>query len=67
MRLVEDMHTRRGLVTRVSIHCVHCSWFVDLSDPYDPQCLALNARSVLGSRFCGRGRSGIEVMCTMLN
>ena len=27
----------------------------------------MNARSVLGSRFCGRGRSEIKSMCAMLD
>ena len=26
----------------------------------------MNARFVLGSRFCGWGRSGIELLCAML-
>ena len=29
--------------------------------------LAVNTRSILGSRFCGRSRTGIESICSMLD
>ena len=65
--LVEKMSVRRGLVTSLSFQCTGCTWTRDLSDPASQASKALNDRSILGSRLCGRGRSGIESVCAMLN
>ena len=44
-----------------------CTWSVGVTDPTAVESVALNTRSILSSRFRGRGRSGIEEMCALLN
>ena len=67
--LAEDASVRRGLVSHLAFRCTLSTWSVCTctSDPAAPRSVAMNAKSVLGSRFCGWGRSGIESMCAILD
>ena len=65
--LVEDLGVRRGLVTLLRVSCSSCVWSMTVTDPRMSKSSALNTRSVLGSRLCGRGRSGIETVCAILD
>ena len=53
----EDMVTRRGIVSKMSICCTNseCSKTTMISNPYDSDAKHLNARSILAMRAIGRG------------
>ena len=65
----EELGCRRGLVSRLSIQCssLTCSTAAYLTDPYSEEAKALNTSSVLGMRMIGRGRSGLETFCAIMN
>ena len=71
MHLVENAGKRQGLVTYMymAFQCTSCSWkvYMYILDRMATRTKLLNAREVLGSRLCGLGRSGIEVICGMLS
>ena len=65
----ENLHCRRGLVSRLSVQCssVDCSTVAYLTDPYGEEAKALNASSVLGMQMSGRGRSDLEAFCAIMD
>ena len=66
LSLAEDVGNRRGLVTKIYVHCTECEWEYLLSDPYTKEATGLNCKSVFGSRLMGKGRSGIETIISAL-
>ena len=65
--LAEDASVRRRLVTCLTVKSTQCTWSRCITNPTAPSSAVLNARSVLGSRFCGRGRREIKSMCAMFD
>ena len=55
------------LVTHLTVKCTQCTWSRCITIPAALSSAVLNAWSILGSRFCGRDRSGIESSCAMLD
>lgn len=60
LTLKEDMVTRRGLISKLSISCTQCDSEAVVSDPYAVETKSLNTRSVLAMREIGRGRSSLD-------
>ena len=65
--LAEDASVCCGLVTHLTQKCTQCTWLRCITNPAAPSSAVLNARSILDSRFFGRGRSGIESLCAVLD
>ena len=63
----ENTSVRHGSILHLAIRCTLCTWSVCKSDPVAARIVALNARSILDSRFCGQGRNGIESKHAMLD
>ena len=67
LSLAEGVGNRRGLVTKIYVHCTECEWEYLLSDPYTKESTGLNCKSVFGSRLMGKDRSGIETISALLD
>ena len=69
--LGEDATIRPGLATHLPMKCTQYTWFrcLPVTDSAALSSAALNARSVLGSWFCGRDIyvSGRTSMCAVLS
>lgn len=65
----EDLSTRRGLVSKLSICCTNteCGKEAKVSDPYSAEAKSVNARSILAMRDIGRGRAYLESFCGMMD
>ena len=56
----EDLASRRGLMSRMTICCTVCDQKAYVSEPYSDKAKSLNTKSVLAMRMIGRGRVGLE-------
>ena len=59
----------RDLFTRLSIQCKNPEWPIIsyVSDHYNEEARVLNTPFVLGMRMFGRGSSGLETFCAIIN
>ena len=60
LAVTEEMQSRRGLVSHVSICCAVCGKKSLVTDPYREEDLAVNSRFILGMRVIGKGRATME-------
>ena len=60
LAVTEEMQSRRGLVSHVSICCAVCGKKSLVTDPYREEDLAVNSRFILGMRVSGKGRAAME-------
>lgn len=69
VKLVEDLSVRRGLTSKLFYQCTNtvCKEDILLSNPYAGKSKSLNVRSVLAMRTIGRGHSGMESFCGMMD
>ena len=69
LTLREELATRRGLVSKLMTSCTNtaCDYEIVMSDPRSEGAKSLNARSVLGMRAIGRGRSSLESFCGLMD
>ena len=57
------------MVLKLMICCTNtaCNKEAAISDPYSPESKSLNARAIMGMRDIGRGRSGLESFCGVMD
>lgn len=55
----EDLVSRKGLVSKLSICCTECHEETFFSNPFGSETKSLNAISVLAAREIGRGQSNL--------
>ena len=60
LAVTEEMQSRRGLVSYVSICCTVCGKKSLVTDPYCEEDLAVNSRFIRGMRVIGKGRAAME-------
>ena len=60
LAMTEEMQSRRGSVSHVSICCTICGNKSLVTDPYREEDLAVNSKFILGMRVIGKGRSAME-------
>ena len=60
LAVTEEMQSRGGLVSQVSICCTVCGEKSLVTDPYREEDLAVNSRFTLGKRVIGKGRAAME-------
>ena len=63
----ELYHTRRGLVTDISIVCHGWHNSTKFSDPYSAEAAKLNCSSVFAMRFAGGGLHSLERFCGLMS
>lgn len=69
LNVKEDLVTRRGLVSKISLCCTNpeCNKETPLTNPYDSEAKSLNARSLLAAREIGRGQTSLMHFCGMMD
>lgn len=65
MDVREDLAFRKGLVTKMFLECASCDSRGVFSDPYTSS-KAVNARTVLASKLCGFGCTGLDTFCQVV-
>ena len=60
LAVTEEMQSRRGLVSYVSIYCTVCGKKSLVTDPYCAEDLAVNSRFILCMRVIAKGRAAME-------
>ena len=73
LTLKEDLTSRRGLVSKLTICCTNtaCNKEAAVSDPFsrktETSSKALNLRSVMGMREIGKGLASLEYFCGLMD
>ena len=66
LAVTEEMQSRRGLVSHVSICCTLYEKKSLVTDPYREENLAVNSRFILGVRVIGKGRAAKESLAGIM-